>query len=203
MGRAFLALYRATADRVWLTRSGAALDFIAAHFKTAQGFAGAKSSGPIAATVPTDENISLARFANLLSRYTGEAKHKDVATTALAYVAQPRIALATITEPGVLLADDEAAGDPLHLTVIGARSDADAKALFASVQRLSGAYKRVEWWDKSQGPLPNADVNYPTPKRAAAFVCTENRCSLPIYKPEEIAGFVADSAKASTAASKR
>ena len=32
MGRAFLALYRATADRAWLAKASAAADFIAANF---------------------------------------------------------------------------------------------------------------------------------------------------------------------------
>ncbi len=195
MGRAFLSLYRATSDRVWLRRASAALDFIGTHFEGASGFAGAKSTGPIAATALTAENISLARFANLLARYTGSASQNAIAKAALAHVAQAHVALETITEPGVLLADDELARDPLHVTVVGAKSDPAAKILFASVQHLPSLYKRVEWWDRTEGPLPNADVNYPAPKRAAAFVCTENRCSLPIFEGAEVAAFVADAQK--------
>jgi len=197
MGRAFLALYRATAERVWLERASAALDFIAANFKGAQGYSSAAKSGPITVTAQPAENISLTRFANLLARYTNSPSHRDVAKLALAYISQPRIALATITEPGILLAADEGARDPLHVTVVGAKSDPDAAALFASVQRLPAAYKRVEWWDKREGALPNPDVNYPSPKRAAAFVCTENRCSLPIFKPAEVANFIAESPRPS------
>jgi len=197
MGRAFLALYRATAERAWLARANAALEFISTRFRTPSGFASAQKSGPIAATVQTAENISLARFANLASRYTGKEAQREVARRAFAYVAQPRIALDAITEPGVLLAADEAARDPLHLTVVGAKSDASAKALFASLQRLPGAYKRIEWWDRAGDALPNPDVAYPATKRAAAFVCTENRCSLPIFRPDDVARFVVDSAGAS------
>lgn len=196
MGRAFLALYRATAERTWLTRAGAALDFIEAHFKSQQGYASAQSSGPIAATAQTAENISLARFANLCARYTGKDAHRAIAKHALAYLAQPRIALESITEPGVLLADAEAASDPLHLSVVGAKSDSVARALFGALQRLPGAYKRIEWWDKTEGALPNPDVAYPPVRRAAAFVCTESRCSLPIYRAEDIPAFLAESATA-------
>ncbi len=198
MGRAFLALYRATAERAWLTRASAALDFVDAHFKSKQGYASAQGSGPIAATAQTAENIALARFANLTARYSGKDAHRSIAKHALAYLAQPRIALETITEPGILLADEEAAADPLHLTVVGGKSDPAAGALFAALQRLPGAYKRIEWWDKNEGPLPDPDVAYPPVKRAAAFVCTANRCSLPIYKAEEIPVFLAESAKAVT-----
>ncbi|MEP6939239.1 MAG: DUF255 domain-containing protein [Rudaea sp.] len=201
MGRAFLALYRATADRVWLTRAAAALDFIGVHFRSPKGFVSARGDGPIAATSQLAENIALARFANLLSRYTGSPAHADIAKAALAWIAQQRVALAAITEPGVLLAADEAAREPLHLTVIGAKDDPAARALFAAVQRLPAAYKRLEWWDKAEGPLPNADVSYPAPKRAAAFICTETRCSLPIFNAADVAAFVAESGKGREAAS--
>jgi uncharacterized protein YyaL (SSP411 family) len=194
MGRAFLALYRASADRAWLTRAAAAADFIAANFARAQGgYVSAKSSGPIAAKPQIDENISLARFANLLARYTGKPEHRAIAESAMRYLADPHVALAEITEPGILLVDDELHADPLHLTVMAAKSDEAAVPLFAAVQHLPQWYKRVEWWDKAEGDLPNADVSYPSPKRAAAFVCTENRCSLPIYAPAQIAEFVKSS----------
>ncbi len=191
MGRAFLALYRATADRAWLVRAAAAADFIAANFADKNsGFISARSSAPIGALPQLDENISLARFANLLAHYTGKDEHKALAEAALRYLAEPRIALSEITEPGILLADDELHADPLHLTAMGAKGDLSAKVLFSTLQHLPPWYKRVEWWDKSEGDLPNADVSYPSPKRAAAFVCTENRCSLPIFAADEIAEFV-------------
>ena len=191
MGRAFLALYRASADRAWLVRSAAGADFIAANFaRTQGGYLSAKSSGPIAAKAQIDENISLARFANLLARYTGKPEHRAIAESAMRYLADPKTAFAEITEPGILLADDELHSDPLHLTVKAAKADPSAVPLFAAVQRLPQWYKRVEWWDKAEGDLPNADVSYPSPKRAAAFVCTENRCSLPIFAADQIAEFL-------------
>jgi uncharacterized protein YyaL (SSP411 family) len=194
MGRAFLALYRATADRAWLARATAASDFIAANFTgKAAGFVSAKSSGPIGAMPQLDENISLARFANLLARYTGAPGHRALAETAMRYLAEPRTALSEITEPGILLADQELHSDPLHLTVMGGKADPAAKVLFSTLQHMPPWYKRVEWWDKAEGDLPNADVSYPSPKRAAAFVCTENRCSLPIFGADEIADFVKNS----------
>jgi uncharacterized protein YyaL (SSP411 family) len=191
MGRAFLALYRASADRAWLARAAASADFIAANFARAQGgYVSAKSNGPIAATAQLDENISMARFANLLARYTGKPGHRAIAESAMRYLADPKVALAEVTDPGILLADDELHSDPLHLTIKAAKADPDAKALFAAVQHLPQWYKRVEWWDKAEGDLPNPDVSYPSPKRAAAFVCTENRCSLPIYSADEIGAFL-------------
>jgi hypothetical protein len=191
MGRAFLALYRATGDRMWLAKASAAADFIAANFSRPNGgFVTAKSTGPIAALPQMDENISLARFANLLARYDGKPEHAKLAESTLRYLASPKVALSEITEPGILLADDEFHSDPLHLTVNGAKNDAAARDLFSTLQHLPQWYKRIEWWDRAEGPLPNPDVGYPPTKRAAAFVCTENRCSLPIYSSADVLEFL-------------
>jgi len=190
-----LALYRASADRAWIARAGAAADFIAANFARHQdGFVSAGTSGPIAAQPPMDENISLARFANLLARYDGRAEHRALAENALRWLADPRVALAEITEPGILLADAELHADPLHLTVLAAKGNPDGKVLFSTLQHLPPWYKRIEWWDKAEGALPNPDVDYPSPKRAAAFVCTESRCSLPMFSAAAIAEFLKSSA---------
>jgi len=191
MGRAFLALYRATADRAWLTRAGAAADFIAAHFMRAQpGVISARTSGPIAPVPQITENISVARFVNLLVAYDGKIERRALAETALRWLADPRVALAEITEPGILLADDEMHADPLHLTVLAGKRDLAGRELFSALQHLPPWYKRIDWWDTSEGPLPNADVSYPAPKRAAAFVCTQSRCSLPIFTAAGIAQFL-------------
>jgi uncharacterized protein len=48
------------------------------------------------------------------------------------------------------------------------------------------AYKRVEWWDVREGRLPNPDVEYPELSKAAAFACTANTCSSPMFQPDAI-----------------
>jgi len=150
----------------------------------------ARTSGPIAAVPQIDENISVARFFNLLVAYDGKTERRASAETALRWLADPRVALAEITEPGILLADDEMHADPLHLTVLAGKHDPAGKELFSALQHLPPWYKRIDWWDQSEGPLPNADVSYPAPKRAAAFVCTQSRCSLPIFTAAGIAQFL-------------
>jgi hypothetical protein len=49
--------------------------------------------------------------------------------------------------------------------------------MFAQCIRCPIEYKRVESWDAAEGPLPNADVQYPTLGAPAAFLCTANACS--------------------------
>ena len=79
------------------------------------------------------------------------------------------------------------------MTVSGAKSDASALALFSTLLYLPQWYKRIEWWDRAEGDLRNADVGYPPTKRAAAFVCTDSRCSLPIYTPDDVTAFLKSS----------
>jgi hypothetical protein len=193
-GRAFLAMYRVTGEREWFTIAASAADFIEAQFRIASGYAGAARTGaPIAPVPQIDESISLGRFANLLSRYSGRAAHRDMAKHALAWLADPVIALSRSTEAGILLLDHELSTDPLHLTVIGGKDDPAARRLFEACVRVASTYKRLDWWDRAAGPLPNSDVNYPTLERAAAFVCTEQRCSTPIVNPDDVAAFIAES----------
>lgn len=193
-GRAFLQLYRVTANRDWLAQAGRAADFIDTTFRLPRGYAGgAPNAGPIAPVARIEENISVARFGNLLARYSGAARHAKMAVHARTWLAPPAIALSRLTEAGILLVDDEIEADPLHVTVIGDKQDAAAETLFEAALRLPAAYKRLDWWDPTEGPLPNPDVSYPPVERAAAFVCTQRRCSLPIYVASEIAPFLAQS----------
>ena len=85
-----------------------------------------------------------------------------------------------------MIADRELSNDPVHLTVVGAKGDPVAKELFRIAQRQAGTYKRIEWWDRSEGSMPNPDVQYPDLPKAAAYVCSQNRCSLPVFEGKEL-----------------
>jgi len=70
--------------------------------------------------------------------------------------------------------------------VIGPKGHAAARALHRAALRVPGVYRRIEWWDRAEGPLPNADVAYPALERPAAFFCAEGRCSLPVFEPRDL-----------------
>lgn len=194
MARAFLALYRATADRIWLKRARWLGQYIQLNFGyPAAGFAGGTDDGsPLPPAPNIDENISLARFANLLSHYTGDDQFQEMAEHAISYLAKPKVATRRISEPGILLAADELSRDPLHLTIVGGKNDPAAQSMYDTARRYPGWYKRIEWWDKSEGPLPNPDVRYPQMKKAAAFVCTDKLCSLPVYDSAGLSEIIAE-----------
>jgi uncharacterized protein YyaL (SSP411 family) len=194
MARAFLAMYTASADRVWLTRATESAKFIASHFsnidstsKRPYGFSTTASSEAQALSniVERDENISLGRFANLLYQYSGDAQFKAMAEQAMKYAVTDGVAESGEVS-ALLLADDELNSEPLHLTVVGKKSDSMARALFNAALAYPETYKRAEFWDKSEGNLPRGDVTYPEIAKPALFICTSSRCSFPIFNPGDV-----------------
>ena len=182
MGRAFLALHAATADRDWLDRAESAARFIATHFahSNSLGVVTAAQHGPLRPRPQLDENVAVARFARLLYAYTAREEHQQLADRAMRYLASPDIINTRHwLVGGILLADQEMNGEPLHVTIVGKKNDALARDLYATARATPRSYLRLEWYDPSEGPLPRMDVQYPKLPTAAAFICTGTRCSSP------------------------
>jgi hypothetical protein len=189
MSEAFLALYTVTGAREWLAHAESGAAFIEQHFRGSQP--GYVTSAPRAGSrlqpkSNIDENIPLARFANLLHRYTGNARYRTMSDYALRMLVTEQIANSQLTAPGILLAAFESANDPLHITIVGGKGDAEAETLFESAIRYAAVYRRIEWWDRREGNMPNPDVRYPQLPRAAAFICTDSTCSLPIFDAAKV-----------------
>jgi len=205
-GRAFLALWSVTGDRTWLSRSRDAAAYVARTFavdgdaangvrkdasngdQNVPGLVSAVSKSRFAPPRPQrDENVAVARWANLLFRYTGDDAHRRLSDRAMAFLAIPEVA-ERFSTASVLLADAERSAEPPHLTIVGSREDAGARQLLAAAVAAPGAggYKRVELLDEKDGALPNLDVEFPKLDRPAAFVCAGGRCSLPAFTPDEL-----------------
>jgi uncharacterized protein YyaL (SSP411 family) len=190
MARAFLALYAITADQAWLDRAEQTAGFIDAHFTyhthgTAIGYATAANEPASSKFSPEpdfDENVYLARFANLLFHYTGNTRDRRIAETALHFAAAPEIANNRLSSVGaLLLAEEELASDPLHIAVVGRKSDATAQKLFAAALAYPVLYQQVEWIDRSEKiSIPDADI-YPELPQSAAYVCANHACSAPVF----------------------
>jgi uncharacterized protein len=191
MGRAFLTLYAVTANRAWLRRAEEAVQFISTNFKADFGYITSASAAELKSKPQVDENVGVARLANLLYQYTGKAEYTQIAEQAMRFLSAPGVAdRRGFLVASILLADREIGAAPLHLAIVGRKSDPAARALFAAALKQPVAYKRVEWWDKDEGALPNPDVQYPKLEHAAAFVCTNRSCSAPIFLPDKISSLV-------------
>ncbi len=193
MGRAFLALYSCTGDRSWLQKAMGSVDYISKNFSTDVGFVTSPNIGGIKSKPQLDENVNLARLACLLWHYTGETGYRTIAERAMRYVNNPAaIEHRGYQVAGVLLAADELELSPPHITVVGHKDDPKAEELFRAAIRQPITFKRIEWLDDREGALPNPDVAYPTLPKAAAFFCTDQACSAPVFV---VAALVAEISK--------
>jgi len=189
MGRAFLGLNQITGDHAWLDRAQGAADFIGEHFVFrvkghAEGFATAANEPASVLFTPQpefDENVSLARFANLLHHATGREADKQMVKDALRFCANPaRVRAQLSSVGGLLLAERELALEPLHIAVVGKRDDPAAYSLFAAALATASDYRLVEWADPREG-ASTSGIAYPDLSRAAAYVCSGNACSSPAF----------------------
>ena len=185
MGRAFLALHQLTQDRAWLDHAAAAAEFLAAHFGRGAE-AGFASSDTTVNAFPAprpqfDENVGVARFGTALAEVTGRAEFRAMAATALRWLLAPgQTDGRGFYVAGLLLAEEEARTDPIHIAIVGRRDDPVAQAMFAAALRVPEAHKLVEWWDRRDGPAPRGEDIYPVLDHAAAFLCANGACSSPI-----------------------
>lgn len=194
MGEAFVALYRSTGERRWLALASDSMDFLDRRLRDPRG--GYSAAPPPADAMgvfrdparTVEQNVQVARLANMLNRYSAAPRYAGDARHAMRFV--NAAAAAGQLHADVLEADRELATAPIHITVVGGKHDPASQALHAAALRFPAGYLQVDWWDKSEGPLPNPEITYPQLKRAAAFACTQSTCSNPVYEPDAIAATV-------------
>jgi uncharacterized protein len=192
MGRALLDLYAATGNRTWLDEAEAAGNFIAKNFVDPKGgfLTTATPESSVGAFLnpakAIEEQSAATRFANALHRYLGAAAYRTLAEHGMRYLASKDLLDRSGMLPGVLLADSEVTTEPTHITIVGPKAEAKAQSLQTAARAEPIFYKRVDWWDRSEGPLKNPDVTYPELDEPAAFLCTNRICSLPAFSPDEL-----------------
>jgi hypothetical protein len=141
-----------------------------------------------------DDQVQVARFMNLLNRYYGNETYRGQASHAMRYLSSASADMMRPL-PGVLLADEELAVEPTHMTIVGHKDEPRAQALHALARALPARYKRLEWLDLREGKLPNPDVEYPDLGEPAAFACSNRICSYPSFNAEELQATVKQMAK--------
>ena len=191
MGGAFYALYQLTGDQAWLERAASAADFIRAHFGRGDAPGFAASDTTVRSFPPPlpefDENVALARLAAALGDATGRPEYGAMAQSALRWLLAPaRTDRRGYYVGGVLLAEEEARTDPLHVMILGRKDDPVAKALHDVALRAPTEHKLVEWWDRGAGPPPRGEDIYPSFPRAAAFLCANGACSSPLFSAQDL-----------------
>lgn len=192
MAKVLIALHRSTGDRAWLDRARQTADFIAKTFVDPATGSFVASASPDAQQFvkpikQREDNVTTVRMFSLLSSYTGEARYREIAEAGMGYLKSPAIVDAFGFLPDVLLAEDELRNEPVHITIVGPKDDPRSAALYKAALAYPLGNKRAEWWDKREGKLASADVDYPDyPEGPAAFACTSTFCSFPVTDPGAI-----------------
>jgi uncharacterized protein YyaL (SSP411 family) len=195
MAEAALALYRSSAERRYLALAAELGEIIVRdHRDPAGGFLVRQpepaAKGVLAKPVKQiDENVATVRLLNLLARHTARAAFRQAAEHGMRYLIS--LAEDDLVVPGALLADRELLREPAHVTIVGAKDDPAARALYAAARTYPTRYLRIEWLDRREGPLPTADIDYPEMPEAAAFACANGACSLPVFTVAEVHNIVA------------
>ena len=195
VAEAALALYRTTADRRYLDVAAELGGVIERDHRDAAGGYMVRRPDPGAKGVlarpvrQIDENVAVTRLLNLLARNTGKPAFRAAAEHGMRYLIS--LAEDDLVVPGALLADRELAREPAHVTVVGAKDDPAARALYAAARSYPTRYLRIEWLDRREGPLPAADIDYPEMPEAAAFACANGACSVPVFSPADVPRIVA------------
>jgi uncharacterized protein len=192
MSQAFVALYRSTADREWLGFAKAVLAAVNRQLRDPRtGFVAAPAvklergvfRNPIR---QPEQNAALVRVASLLYHYTGDARYQKMATHAMKYLVGFSKAVPEQGRAEILLADRELSAAPIHITIVGGKSDPAAHDLHAAALHYPADYLQIDWWDRDEGQLPNPEITYPPLDRAAAFACSASACSMPVFNSAEI-----------------
>jgi uncharacterized protein YyaL (SSP411 family) len=192
MTQAFLSLYRSTGNREWLKAAVATLDFV--DTKLRDPGAGYIASPSISNTRgvfrqpvrDVAQNAAIVRTASMLHHYSAAERHLRIAQHAMKYLSGFAAAASDQFRPDILLADHELSVAPIHITVVGGKDDPAAQSLHAAALQYPTDYLQVDWWDRREGKLPDPTITYPDLKRPAAFACTANACSTPVYAASEI-----------------
>lgn len=175
MARAFLSMYEITTDVDWLYMVRNAADYVLASNLKASSIS---------------ERVFLLRSMNLFYHYLGKKEYKDYAISLMKPLLAGQIMPDASQAAALILADYELSKDPLHITIVAPKENKTGQELFEVALGYPSLYKRVEWFDHSQGDLLNHDIDYPQLPRAAAFVCVNKTCSMPSYDAESLSNML-------------
>jgi uncharacterized protein YyaL (SSP411 family) len=182
-----------TGRREWLKQAERSAKFIEGKFRDQNGgyLTTLVKSGAVGVfskpILQPEENIDASRVFTRLYDYTGNNAYKNSAEHALKLLTAPTTTKNQPWLSGVILADYELSIDPIHITIVGAKDNQSSKDLFSAAIKYPASYRRIEWWDKREGDMPNSDVRYPQLSKPAAFACADKACSLPVLKGAGIA----------------
>ena len=191
MVKAMLTLYKITLDKAYLQQAEQTMQYIMKNFlhynqannKIAQGQSCIKSY-----EMP-ENNLVLIREARLLYLYTNNVTYMKIANTAMSCLMQVQSLYSE--HPALLLdADRLMRNHPLRITIIGKKSDSLANQLFLAALKYPTFYSQIKWYENNRDAAKASNMAYPALSVAAAYICYDNHCSLPVSNPQQISATI-------------
>ncbi len=188
-----LALYETTFEAGWFVAARELADTMLEHFADpAGGFFDTSDDAEALVTRPKDLQDNAVPSGNgmaamvllKLGAFTGEGRYTDAAERTLKMV-QPALGSAPTGFAQWLSALDFALGQPKEIAIVGGD---DAQKLLDVV---FGEYRpnQVVAWARNveSSPIPLLEGRTPLRGRAAAYVCQNFVCQMPVTEPEALA----------------
>ncbi len=132
---------------------------------------------------PMIENVRAAILLSELYYFTENEMYKEGAERTLQYV----LGNPSQYPPALgALAVDRYLNYPLHIVIVGAKSEQTTQSLWHESLRVYAPGKAVMLLDPSKDKLAVGEVTFPKLANPAAYVCTDLLCSKPIEEPAEL-----------------
>jgi uncharacterized protein YyaL (SSP411 family) len=130
-----------------------------------------------------------------LAQITNRLEYREAAErTVLAF--EPRLSVASAALPQMLAACEFLSGEPQQVVIVGDRGAADTEALLRAVFMRFSPNKVVLLVDSEEARedfaagIPSIAAMQNLDGRAAAYVCRNYTCQLPVASPGELAGLL-------------
>ena len=191
-GAALLALHRVTGDAKYREAARSVGEAIAPLEDRRDGGFFTTPARETDALVSRDkpylENLEAARFLTALSVVTKNKAFRSQAERTLRYAGRKGVLrmFGPTNIATYAAALDELLSGPIEISVVGDPSDDGARALFRVARDLYEPRKVLHY--EKPGRYPRKD-------RPAAYICTQDRCSSPVFEPEQIAEVTASFAR--------
>jgi len=180
-GLALLSLYRATDNIYWRQAANNVANALLVNLedKKLGGFYGAPDDGTPGRRKPLEDNATAAHFLYLLGVLEKNGRYKIAAERAIRASASPTAVRREGRITGSLAMTLEIiTAEYVEFSVVGDAKDDRTQKLLQAGRRLFEPRKLVH--SESTG-------RYPQRSAPAMYICNDQRCTVPIYKPTRVA----------------
>ena len=140
---------------------------------------------------PFDENVAAAQLLTQLHYLTGYQTYRELAERTLKSIAYPQIA-ESVVGVGFGRVLDLFLSHPVHVVVVGMRSDKQTQQMLKTSLHTYEPLKLVQVLDPQESPLTIGDLTYEAKEEPLAYVCVQNVCRPPVNGSEDLVNVLED-----------